>query len=79
MKQDLTLKQREWIKEYLLSGNASDAAFKVYDCKNRESASQIGWENLRKLDYTEFLEAAGITDDLLQKKILVKLNAGREE
>lgn len=74
---DLTLKQRKWLKEYLTSGNASDAAYKVYNCKNKESAAQIGWENLRKLDYTSFLEEAGVTDDLLQKKIIEGLDATR--
>jgi len=67
---DLTLKQRKWIKEYLDCGNATKAAMKVYDTENRESAAQIGWENLRKLDYSYFLEEAGITDDLIQKKIM---------
>ena len=71
----LTLKQRKWLKEYINSGNASDAAFKVYKCKNRESAANIGWENVRKLDYTDFLEAAGVTDSLLQQKILEGLDA----
>lgn len=77
MSDDLTLKQRKWIKEYLKSGNASDAAFIVYDCKDRESAGQIGYENLKKLDFSEFLEEAGITDNLLQKKILEGLDATR--
>jgi len=77
MKDDLTLKQRKWIKRYLECGNASKAAREVYDCKNDESAGQIGWENLKKLDYSDFLEEAGITDDLLQKKILEGLDATR--
>ena len=73
----LTLKQRKWLKLYLKFGNATKAAKKVYDCKNRESAATIGWENLRKLDYTAFLEEAGITDKLLQQKILEGLDANR--
>ncbi len=72
---EMTLKQRKWLKRYLECGNASQAAREVYDCKNDESAGQIGYENLKKLDYTEFLEAAGITDDLLQKKMLEGLDA----
>lgn len=74
---ELTLKQRKWIKIYLECGNATEAAMKVYDVKDRESAAQIGYENLRKLDYTEFLEEAGITDDLLQKKVIEGLEANR--
>lgn len=77
MSEDLTIKQRKWIKLYLELGNATEAAIQVYDTENRESAAQIGWENLRKLDYTDFLEEAGITDDLLQKKIFEGLDATR--
>ena len=74
---DLTLKQRKWIKIYLETGNATEAAMQVYDCKDRNTAANIGWENVRKLDYTEFLEEAGITDNLLQKKINEGLEATR--
>lgn len=74
---ELTLKQRKWIKIYLECGNATEAAMKVYDCKDRDSAAVIGFENLRKLNYTEFLEEAGITDDLLQKKVIEGLEANR--
>jgi hypothetical protein len=49
----------------------------IYDCKNRAVARSIGFENLAKLDYAEFLEEAGITDDLLQKKIMEGLDAGK--
>ena len=75
MSEELTIKQRKWIKLYLELGNASEAAFQVYDCKDRESAAQIGYENLRKLDYEEFLESAGITDNLLQQKIIEGLDS----
>lgn len=74
---DLTLKQRKWLKLYLQCGNATEAAMQVYDCKDRDSANAIGSENLAKLSYAEFLEEAGITDDLLQKKILEGLDANR--
>lgn len=77
MKDDLTLKQRKWLTRYLECGNASQAAREVYDCQNDESAGQIGYENLRKLDYTDFLEEAGITDKLLQEKIMEGLDANK--
>jgi len=77
MKDDLTLKQRKWLKIYLECGNATEAAMQVYDCQDRESAGQIGYENLKKLDYTDFLEEAGVTDELLQKKIMEGLEANR--
>lgn len=60
-KRRLTIKQRKWVKEYLRTGNATEAAKLAYNCSS-ESAHQIGWENLQKLDYQELLERAGITD-----------------
>lgn len=66
---ELTFKQRRWIEEYVKSGNATEAAMQVYECKDRESAATIGWENLRKLDYTEIMEIAGITDQKLNQKL----------
>lgn len=74
---ELTLKQRRWLKIYLECGNATEAAMQSYDCKDRESAAQIGYENLRKLDYREFLEEAGITDNILLKKVAEGLDAIR--
>lgn len=74
---DFTLKQRKWLSLYLKYGNATKAAMESYDCKDRETAAQIGWENMRKLDYTEFLEEAGVTDKLLQEKITEGLDATR--
>lgn len=58
----LTLKQRKWLQAYLETGNATEAAWQVYDCKDRDSASAIGSENLRKLSFSEILEAGGVTD-----------------
>jgi len=74
---DLTLKQRKWLKLYLELGNATEAAAQVYDCGDRDSARQIGWENLTKLDFSDFLEEAGITDKLLQEKIMEGLDSTR--
>lgn len=75
--QPLTLKQRKWLKIYLELGNATEAAMQSYDCKDRNTASNIGWTNLRKVEFTDFLETAGVTDQLLQKKILEGLDANR--
>ena len=75
---ELTFKQRKWLKLYLECGNATEAAMQSYDCKDRESAAQIGFENLRKLDYTDFMEAAGVTDHLLQQKLLEGLEATKQ-
>jgi hypothetical protein len=76
-KKDLTIKQRKWIRLYIDTGNATEAAMQVYDCKDRDVARSIGSENLAKLDYSAFLEEAGITDKLLQQKIMEGLDATR--
>ena len=73
---DLTLKQRKWLAIYLKTGNATEAARKVYDC-TYDSARTIGWENLTKLDFSEFLEEAGISDQKLTKKLEEGLDANR--
>lgn len=59
---DLTLKQRKWIKEYIETGNATEAAMRVYDCKTRESAHTIGSENLSKLAISDLMEEMQLTD-----------------
>ena len=72
---DLTIKQRKWLKAYIQTGNATEAAFQVYDCKDRGAASNIGYENVRKLDFAELMEVGGLTDVLLQKKLMEGLDA----
>ena len=71
----MTIKQRKWVKLYIKLGNATEAAMRVYDCSSREYAAQIGFENVKKLDYSDFLEQAGITDQLLSTKITEGLNS----
>jgi len=58
----LTLKQRKWIKEYIETGNATEAAMRIYDVKDREVAANIGSENVRKLQFPELMEDMGLTD-----------------
>jgi len=72
-----TLKQRKWLGLYLETGNATEAAMQVYNCKSRNSAKTIGWENITKLDFADFLEESGITDKLLQQKIMEGLDSTR--
>lgn len=67
----LTLKQRKWIKKYIETGNATEAAMQVYDCKDRDSARALGSENLAKLNFPELMEEMGLTDVAL-------LNIGAE-
>jgi hypothetical protein len=75
--EDMTIKQRKWLKLYLDIGNATEAAMQAYKCKNRNSAKQIGYENLAKLDYAEFMEEGGLTDNLLKEKLGEGLESNR--
>jgi hypothetical protein len=59
---DLTIKQRKWIQAYIKTGNATEAAARVYDCKNRDVANAIGNENLAKLSFPELMEEMKLTD-----------------
>jgi len=51
-----TLKFRKWSELYMDSsnsevfGNATECALRVYNAKNRASAANIGYENVRKLE-----------------------------
>ena len=56
----LTLKQRRWIKKYIETGNATEAAMQVYNCKNRNVAESIGSENLGKLAFSELMDQMGL-------------------
>jgi len=47
-KRKLTLKQEKFINEVMISGNATDAAMKVYKCKSRTVAKSVWPENLAK-------------------------------
>ena len=76
-RRDLTVKQRKWLKLYVTTGNATQAAIEVYDCNGRESACAIGVENLRNLrgKYAEVMEAAGIDDAFLARVLKEGLEA----
>jgi hypothetical protein len=78
IEKELTMKQRKWLDIYLQTGNATEAAMQSYDCKDRDSAKSIGCENLTKLDYIDFMEAAGVTDKLLQEKLLEGLDSTKQ-
>lgn len=63
--QKLTIKQRKWLKAYIKTGSATEAAMQAYDCKSREVAAHVGYENVRKLDFGQLMEEAGLTDVVL--------------
>lgn len=76
--QKLTIKQRKWIKHYIRTGNATEAAVKSYDAKDRETAANIGWENVRKLNFGDLMEEAGLTDNVLNNKLAEGLDANKQ-
>lgn len=72
-----TIKEKKFIKEYLDTGNATEAAARVYDVSSRESAHAIGSENLRKLTFPELMDQMGITDEKLNQVLAEGLEANR--
>lgn len=62
-----TLKQQKWLKEYIETGNATEAAVRSYDVGSRKAASVIGTENLVKLSkpIAELCDELGLTDELI--------------
>jgi len=79
MEQKMTPKQKAFIKEYISTLNATEAAIRVYDAKDRKSARNIGSENLAKLGepIARVLEQQGLTDEYIVKKIRDKMEAKR--
>lgn len=73
----LTVRQRKWLKVYLETGNATEAAVQSYTCHTRESAASIGWENLRKLDFSGVMEETGISIVHLLSKLKEGLESKR--
>lgn len=52
----LTKKQKGFVKEYLESGNGTQAALKVYDTDSPNTAKAIASENLTKPNVKAYLE-----------------------
>jgi hypothetical protein len=72
-----TIKEKLFIKEYIATGNATEAAARVYDVTSRDSAKSIGNENLTKLDFSAVMEKHGISDDKLADVLQDGLEASR--
>lgn len=82
------MKQKLFVDYYLKFGNATEAASRVYNVKKRNTAAQIGYENLRKpevmqviqgyferIDRAPFYVAEAFVDVLKNGTISQKLNA----
>ena len=74
---DLTMKQRKWVNEYMRTGNATQSAMKVYRCKNLNTASTIGSQNLTKLNIplSKLMDSMGLSKGKLINKINDKLES----
>lgn len=81
----LTIKQRKFVDEVVQSGNATDAAMKVYKCKSRSVAKSVWPENLAKPCIQEAIEdRLKIAKDIIyklaveSKKEEIKLKASQD-
>lgn len=68
----MTLKQREFVKKYILNkGNGTQAAMEAYNAKNYNTAHAIAVENLQKptikREIELALEAKGLTDEYISE------------
>jgi hypothetical protein len=60
-----TIKEKKFVKEYIKTGNATEAAARVYDVASRDTARNIGTQNVAKLSFPELMDKMGITDEKL--------------
>lgn len=72
-----TLQEKKFVKKYLETGNATQAASEVYNVTSRASANAIGAVKLATLSFTDILEKHGVTDDKLASVLLDGLEANR--
>lgn len=75
---ELTPKQAIFRQEYINTlGNATEAAMRAYDVKDRNVAKTIGYQNVTKLhmNIKDIMEAAGLTDEFIIQKIKDKAGA----
>lgn len=74
---ELTKKQKVFVKEYAKTENGTQAALKAYDTKDYSTAGAIASENLNKPKVIQALKSIAdqIPDELLVKVHLEGLNA----
>lgn len=71
--QKLTLKQKGFVQDVLITGNGTEAAMRNYGLKNRIVAKSVASENLAK-PYIASAIAEALEDDLLAKRHKELLN-----
>lgn len=70
----LTRKQNKFVKEFIETGNGTQAALAVYDTEDENTAAVIAHENLRKPKILKAIEEA-LPDDILNQVHLEGLYA----
>ncbi len=75
----LTKKQQGFVKDYIETDNATEAAERNYNVKNRNVANAIGAENLAKPSIANVINtlADRIPDDKLHEVMMEGLEAGK--
>ena len=71
--QKLTIKQKLFLKELLSTKNGTEAAFRTYNCKNRATAAQIAYENLRKPEIHREVKSCFKANELSLELVLKSL------
>ena len=65
-----TPKERSFAREYIKTGNATEAASRAYDTKSRDVARNIGSQNVAKLSFNEIFDNHGLTDGFLIESLV---------
>jgi phage terminase small subunit len=72
-----TLKEKMFVKEYLKTGNATEAAMKAYDVSSYKSANTLGTQTLVKLSIVDIMEKNGLTDDKIATTLVEGMEANK--
>ena len=75
----LTFKQKQFCKELVETRNATEAAFRSYNLKNRNVASLVGHINLKKphilAEIEKLMDEQNITDEFMMGQLKAGLKA----
>lgn len=76
MAEELTKKEKGFVKDYIDTGNGTQAALNNYDTESENTAAVIAYDNLRKPKIQNAIKsiAEQIPDELLVEKHLALLN-----
>lgn len=75
----ITIKQKKFIDRYIETGNATQAAFEVFNVKSRHNAKILGWNYLQKpkvkKEVERLMEKHEVTDEFLMQRLREGLDA----